>query len=287
MAQPLRFGLYLTSKRQPVEVQREIWRIGEEGGFDHIWHDDHLLSAGPGTPPDLSNLESWTLLAAKAEATKRARIGILVTATLLRHPGMLAKMAATVDRISGGRLEVALGSGHFEREFSQFGLPFPGRGERIARMDESCSVLKALWTQDRANFDGTHYQLVDAICEPKPVQRPHPPIWIGGRGPMKTLRVAARHAAVWNTSAGQGFDVDVESSRRLDEHCREIGRDPAEIRRSAQLTWATTDELRDMAARYVAAGFTELIIEARVDDPIRSSEAALAILPDLRALAPA
>jgi hypothetical protein len=104
---------------------------------------------------------------------------------------------------------------------------------------------------------------------------------------MKTLRVAARHAAVWNTSAGQGFDVDVESSRRLDEHCREIGRDPAEIRRSAQLTWATTDELRDMAARYVAAGFTELIIEARVDDPIRSSEAALAILPDLRALAPA
>jgi alkanesulfonate monooxygenase SsuD/methylene tetrahydromethanopterin reductase-like flavin-dependent oxidoreductase (luciferase family) len=200
---------------------------------------------------------------------------------------MLAKMAATVDRISGGRLEVALGSGHFEREFSQFGLPFPGRGERIARMDESCSVLKALWTQDRANFDGTYYQLVDAICEPKPVQRPHPPIWIGGRGPMKTLRVAARHAAVWNTSAGQGFDVDVQSSRRLDEHCREIGRDPAEIRRSAQLTWATTDELRDMAARYVAAGFTELIIEARVDDPIRSSEAALAILPDLRALAPA
>jgi alkanesulfonate monooxygenase SsuD/methylene tetrahydromethanopterin reductase-like flavin-dependent oxidoreductase (luciferase family) len=146
-------------------------------------------------------------------------------------------------------------------------------------------VLKALWTRDRANFDGTYYQLTDAICEPKPVQTPHPPIWIGGRGPKKTLRVAARHADVWNTTAGQGFDVDVESSRLLDEHCREIGRDPAEIRRSAQLTWSTTDELRELVRRYVAAGFTELIVEARVDDPIASSEAALAMLPELRSMA--
>jgi F420-dependent oxidoreductase-like protein len=285
MGHPLRIGLFLSAKQQPIEVQRQVWRLADEGGFDHLWHDDHYLSVGGGSAADLPMLEGWTLLGAKAEVVRRARIGVLVTGTMFRHPGMLAKMAATVDQLSGGRVEVALGAGWNEQEFTMLGRAFPGRAERIERMDESCSVLKALWTQERANFDGTHYQLIDAICEPKPVQQPHPPIWIGGRGPLKTLRVAARHADVWNSSGGQGFDVDIESSQRLDEHCREIGRDPAQIRRSVQLDWTTADEVQARAERYVAAGFTELIIEATYDDPLASAEAALGLLPNLRALA--
>ncbi len=284
MTWPIRVGLN-ASAMYPIDQQRRMWQIADDGGFDHLWHDDHVLSAGPGVPPDLPILESWTLLAAKAEGTRRVRIGILVNQVMLRHPGRLAKLAATVDQISAGRVDVGLGSGAFEREYAMLGLDFPRRPERIARMEEACTVLKALWTQDLATFDGRHYELHEAICEPKPVQSPHPPLWIGGRGPRLTLRVVARHADVWNTTGGQGFEADVEASRLLDEHCRAIGRDPAEIRRSIEIRWTTPDEVLETAGRYVAAGFTELILSNRADDPVAAAEAAQAVLPSLRALA--
>jgi alkanesulfonate monooxygenase SsuD/methylene tetrahydromethanopterin reductase-like flavin-dependent oxidoreductase (luciferase family) len=268
----IRVGLFLGARVDAIAKQRQVWQLADDAGFDHLWHDDHLLSQAGGNPPDLPILEAWTLLGAKAEATRRVRIGILVTANLLRNPGMLAKMGTTVDHLSGGRLEMAMGTGHAELEFSSLGMPFAGLPDRIEMLDEACTVLKLLWTQRRSDHDGAYYRLVDAISEPKPVQQPHPPIWIGGRGPKRTLRVTARHADVWNTSGSKGFDADVEASRILDEHCLAIGRDPAEIRRSTMVQSTSVDEVCRWAERYAAAGFGDIILSVPEDEPRRPVE---------------
>src|SRR5690606_3728938 len=132
--------------------------------------------------------EAWTQLATLAEATERVRVGCMVTGNTYRHPGVVAKMAATVDHFSGGRLEFGFGAGWAEREHTMLGLHFGTVGERADRFDEACQVVKALWTQPTASFAGEHYTLTDAVSYPKPLQRPHPPIWIGGRGRKRTLR---------------------------------------------------------------------------------------------------
>jgi F420-dependent oxidoreductase-like protein len=272
MSERMRVGLFVGAKLNPIETHRAIWRIADEAGFDHVWHDDHLLTVAGGSPPDLPILEAWTLLGAMAEATNRVHVGTLVTANLYRNPGMLAKMAATVDHISGGRLEMAIGTGWAEREFTSLGMPFAETPERIDRMDEACSILRLLWTQARSDFDGRFYSLVDAICEPKPVQQPHPPIWIGGRGPKRTLRVAARQANVWNSSGSRGLDADLEATRILNDHCVAIGRDPTEIRRSTVIEAAALDDVVELADQYAAAGFSELILGLGADDPIQQAE---------------
>jgi F420-dependent oxidoreductase-like protein len=282
----IRVGLFLGARVEEIGTQREIWKVADEAGFDHLWHDDHLLSLAGGNPPDLPIFEAWTLLGAKAEATRRVRIGVLVTGNLYRNPGMLAKMATTVDHLSGGRLEMAMGTGWAELELTSLGMPFAGLPDRIEMLGEACEVLKLLWTQRRSDYDGTCYRLVDAISEPKPVQKPHPPIWVGGRGPKRTLRVAARYADVWNTSGGQGFDADVEASRILDEHCRTIGRDPSEILRSAMITATSVDETCQRAKRYAAAGFGDVILSVPEDEPRRHvEEVAIPAMTRIRELA--
>jgi F420-dependent oxidoreductase-like protein len=263
----IRVGLFLGARVDAIGKQRQVWRLADDAGFDHLWHDDHLLSLAGRNLPDLSIFEAWTLLGAKAEATRRVRIGVLVTGNLYRNPGMLAKMATTVDHLSGGRLEMAMGTGWAELEFTSLGIPFAGLPDRIEMLDEACAVMKLLWTQPRSDYEGTYYRLADAISEPKPIQRPHPPIWIGGRGPKRTLRIAARHADVWNTSGGKGFDADVEASRILDEHCLAIGRDPAEVVRSAIVPCTSVDEVCRRAERYAAAGFGDLILSVPEDEP--------------------
>jgi alkanesulfonate monooxygenase SsuD/methylene tetrahydromethanopterin reductase-like flavin-dependent oxidoreductase (luciferase family) len=227
------------------------------------------------------------MLAAVAEATTRVRLGTLVTGNLYRNPGMLAKMAATVDHISGGRLEMGIGVGWAEPEFVGLGIPFPeGVPERIDRLDEGCQILKLLWTQARSDFDGTYYQLVDAISEPKPIQRPHPPIWIGAKGPKRSMRVVARHADVWNASGARGLDADVETSRILDEHCAAVGRDPAEIRRSVELEADSVDAFGRLAEGYAAAGFADFILDVTCADPLRRIDAvAIPAMANIRQLA--
>ena len=160
-----------------------------------------------------------------------------------RHPAVLAKAAVTVNHLSGGRLEFGIGAGWAENEHTILGLPFGTAGDRADRLEEACQVIRSLWTQERTSFAGQHYQLTGAVAEPKPVQQPHPPIWIGGAGRRRTLRIAAQYASVWNAPGGSPEEV-AELSGVLDRHCADIGRDPSEIRRSVQVRIpATPDEL--------------------------------------------
>jgi alkanesulfonate monooxygenase SsuD/methylene tetrahydromethanopterin reductase-like flavin-dependent oxidoreductase (luciferase family) len=163
-------------------------------------------------------------------------------------------------------------------------MEFPPLGERIGRFGEAVRVIKRLWTQERANFNGKYYTLTDAIAEPKPVQTPHPPIWIGGAGPKRTLKIVARHGDVWNSNAGE-MEKTIDLSKVLDEHCRAVGRDPSAVRRSVQFRLTTVDESMRTAEAYLRAGFTEQIVLLSGPDPAKNAElAAKDLLPRMRSL---
>ena len=289
MSHPIRVGLKYAQIGVSLEALRDVWRAADDAGFDHLWLMDHFLpltrSATGWYQHEVTDpvFESWTMLGAMAERTRRIRIGVNVTGNLYRHPSVLAKMAATVDHLCGGRLEMGIGAAWAEREFTSLGIPMPARGERIDRLDEACEVLKLLWTKDVADFDGRFYQLHGAVSEPKPLQRPHPPIWIGGSGERKTLRVAARHADVWNIPGGDP-DEAARLSGVLDAHCEAIGRDPATIRRSVGVRYLPDAPERTVATAeaMVERGFTELLVTVIGDDAPRQVEQAAALLPQLR-----
>jgi len=280
---PIRVGIKLSPQLCTVDQLRAVWRLADDAGFDHVWIFDHFNPIG-GNPLDGDIHEGWTLLGAMAEATSRVRIGNMVTGNTYRHPGVLAKMATTVDHLSGGRLEFGLGAGWAEVEHTMLGLEFPGVGERLRRLEEACQVVKRLWTEERSDFEGRYYRLTGALASPKPVQRPHPPIWIGGGGERKTLRIVAQHADVWNMAGGS-----VEDGRHkvevLKRHCEDVGRDPAEIRLSVQLRLAPDDldaSLRQVDA-FVAEGFTELVLIVTEPNSLERSElVAREILPRFR-----
>src|SRR5438552_1870793 len=175
-----------------------------------------------------------------AVITKRARMGLNVTGNLYRHPGLMAKIAVTVDHLSHGRLEFGIGTGWNEPEFRMHGLPFPSAGDRVRMLDESLRAMKLLWSVPRATYKGRFYELKDAIAEPKPVQRPYPPIWIGAKG-ERMLRLTARHADVWNSNA-RGFAEGVALRKALDAVCTNAGRDPASVRRSISMRLTTPEE---------------------------------------------
>jgi alkanesulfonate monooxygenase SsuD/methylene tetrahydromethanopterin reductase-like flavin-dependent oxidoreductase (luciferase family) len=189
----------------------------------------------------------------------------------------------TVDQLSGGRLEFGIGAGWAENEHTMLGLPFGTAGDRADRLEEALPIIRSLWTEPRTTFTGKHYQLVDAVAEPKPTQSPHPPIWIGGVGRKRTLRMAAEHAAVWNSPGGTPQQVS-ELSTVLDQHCADIGRDPCEIRRSVQIRVPdTVDDLQEQVRGFIAIGITEFILIVTAD-PVAQAERVAATLPRLRAL---
>jgi F420-dependent oxidoreductase-like protein len=253
---PLRFGLKLSGQDTTIEALRAVWRIADEAGFDHVWDFDHLAAIGDGGP-DRPIFEGWTLQAAMAQATKRVRIGCLVTGNTYRHPVLLAKEAVTVDHLSGGRLEFGIGAAWAAIEHSMYGIE--GLDHRVGRLSESLQIIKSLWTEDRTNFEGRYYNMTDAIANPKPIQKPYPPIWIGASGET-TIRLVARYADVWNTGATE-IDKGTEVITRLDDACGALGRDSSEIRRSIQVAWDGQDRSRllEMSARYLELGFTEQI----------------------------
>jgi F420-dependent oxidoreductase-like protein len=231
VTRPLRFGIQAGATDQTYAARRDYWREAERLGYDWASVSDHFV-ANPATGAEETDpwLEGWTSLAALAEATTRIRVGMLVTSVGYRNPAVLAKMAATLDVISGGRLEFGIGAGYYEAEYRMYGIPFPPAPVRIAQMEEAIRICKLLWTQERATFVGEHFAISDAVCAPKPVQRPHPPIWIGGGGERKTLRVVAAHADGWSAFPGpipqMRHKLDV-----LRGHCEAVGRDHGATRK--------------------------------------------------------
>jgi alkanesulfonate monooxygenase SsuD/methylene tetrahydromethanopterin reductase-like flavin-dependent oxidoreductase (luciferase family) len=181
----------------------------------------------------------------------------MVTGNTYRNPALLAKLAVTVDHLSGGRLEFGIGAAWASIEHSMYGIE--GLEHRVGRLSESLKIIKSLWTEERTNFDGRYYQMKDAIANPKPIQKPHPPIWIGASGET-TIRLVARYADVWNTGTTE-IDKGIGVITRLEDACGAVGRNPSEIRRSIQLAWDGQDRSRllEQSARYFELGFTEQV----------------------------
>ncbi len=275
----MRYGLKL-SQNATIDQFRAVWQVADDAGFDHCWCMDHFATLGP--QDDGPIFEAWTLLAGMAVATSRTRIGCMVTGNTYRHPAVLAKAAVTVDHLSGGRLEFGLGAGWAENEHTMLGLPFGTKSDRADWLEEACEVIRSLWTRERTSFAGKHYQLAGAIAEPKPVQQPHPPIWIGGSGRQRTLRITARYADVWNAAWGSPDEV-AEVSAVLDQRCAEIGRDPAKIRRSVQFRVSeASDELVRLAESYHAVGVTEIVLILDGANPGALAEQVAGLLPRMR-----
>ena len=251
-----RFGIKL-SQAAPIDDYLQVWRTADEAGFDHVWVMDHIASLGES--PNDPIFDAWAMQAAMAVATKRVRIGCMVTGNTYRHPGMLAKLATTVDHLSGGRLEFGIGAGWAEREHTMYGLEFGTFRERFDRLEEALQIIRSLWTEPTTTVSGTHYQLTDAVAEPKPVQRPHPPIWIGGSGPKRTLRMVAQYADAWNAT-GETPEEYARLCSILDQHCATVDRDPSTIRRTVQLRLGDAGDLARLVADFRTAGATEFIL---------------------------
>ncbi len=222
-------------------------RRAEEVGFETFFRSDHYLSF-PG-PPGRPATDAWTTLAGLARETRTIRLGVLVSPVTFRHPGSFAKIVATVDEMSGGRVEVGMGAGWNEAEHRAHGLPFPPIEERAAMLEEALEIVRGLWTgPDGWSYAGRYWIVEDAHFAPKPVQRPAPPIIVGGEGTPRGLRIAARHADEFNcVSSGPARVRDRFAA--LDEACRAIGRDPASIRRSAMVGVLVGRTERELEAR--------------------------------------
>jgi F420-dependent oxidoreductase-like protein len=233
----MRFGIDIAQQRVAFDEIVSRVRFGEDLGFDGAWGFDHLVpmyGEGPG-----ECFEGMTTLAALATATSRIRLGLLVTGVTYRHPSVLAIEALTVDHASHGRLELALGAAWYGREHEQFGIDFPPLGERFDRLEDELEIVTRLMTGEVVSYDGHHFKLDEAQARPLPVQLPHPPIWIGGSGPRRTLPLVARYADVWH-SYGSPAQL-LELSARIDRLAEGIGRDPAAILRASSLSLSEPD----------------------------------------------
>lgn len=258
--QHLSFGIKTAPQNTTYEAMVRVWREADKiPEIEHAWLFDHFIPLGP--DPTGPCLEGWTLLSALAAITERVRLGLMVTGNTYRHPAVLANMGATVDIISNGRLDFGIGAGWNETEHGWYGIPLDPPGARIARFAEACEVIKLLWTQTTSTFEGTYYQLHDARCEPKPVQKPYPPFVIGGGGERKTLNVVARYADVWNFAGGPVEDFG-HKMEVLDGHCAQVGRNPADIQRSIQMRVNYDDVagMRETLRPYIQAGANHLIL---------------------------
>jgi len=260
------FGIATAPMQVDYDDIVRVWREADAiPQIEHAWLFDHLMPiAGDPSGPVF---EGWTLLSALAAQTDRLRLGLLVTSNRFRPPAVLAKIAATVDIVSGGRLELGIGAGSrtdipwARREYDMHGLPYADARQAVGSLAEACTVIRRLWDSGEPfDFHGTYYSLTGAFCNPKPIQRPHPPILIGGRS-AATLRVVAEHADVWNMPGGQ-IDDAVSRGALLDRFCAEIGRDPASITRSIPLpvSYDKPGVTRDAVARAIAAGFQHIVL---------------------------
>ncbi|GAA1684268.1 LLM class F420-dependent oxidoreductase [Fodinicola feengrottensis] len=262
----MRFAIKTRPEHTTWERIRDVWIAADDFEiFESAWNWDHFypLSGDPAG----SNLEAWSMLAALAQATRRIRIGCQVSGMIYRHPALLANIAASVDIISAGRLELGVGAGWNQQECDAYGIELPPLKERFDRFDEGVQAIIGLLTQEQTTFQGQYVKLTEAFCEPKPVQRPHPPIVIGGKGPNRTLRAVAKWAQQWNA-----ITESPEQWRELKEvlvtRCAEVGRDPAEITCSVNVRIDPAEPLEraaETAAAYGNAGVDLIVMNLPLD----------------------
>jgi F420-dependent oxidoreductase-like protein len=249
----MRFAIKTAPQMTTWSAMLDVWRTADDIDlFESAWNFDHFEPI-MGQPRNGPCLEGWTMLAAMASATRRIRLGVMVTGMPYRHPAVLANMAATVDVVSNGRLELGLGAGWNVDESSAYGIELPPLRERFDRFDEGCEAIIGLLTQPQFSMAGKHFTLTDAYCEPKGVQTPHPPITIGGGGEKRTLRAVARYAQRWNIPSTDPATL-AHKREVLAEHCAAIGRDPAEIDITVQVGYDATTGPAALAEACAALG---------------------------------
>lgn len=251
----MRFGLDVAQQRMTWDELVRRVRLAEDLGFHGVWGFDHLqpmYGEGPG-----ETFEGMTTLAALSGVTSRIHLGLLVTGVTYRYPSMLAMQANTVDHASHGRLELALGAAWFDKEHRELGIPFPPARERFDLLEDALEILTRLFTGEVVSYDGKQVSLHDAQMRPLPVQRPHPPIWIGGNGPTRTLPLVARYADVWH--AWGSPDSLRQANARIDELAHQAGRDPSAIVRAGSLSLDDLDTSRKHVAKFADAGYGYLV----------------------------
>ncbi len=251
----MRFGLDVAQQRMPWDEVVSRVQFAEELGFDGAWGFDHfepMYGEGPG-----EIFEGMTTLAALAGATSTIRLGLLVAGVTYRNPSVFAAQALTIDHASHGRLELSLGAAWHDKEHNEFGIPFPSTSERFDLLEDALEIVQRLFTGDVVSYDGKVVSLKDAQMRPTPVQTPHPPIWIGGSGPKRTLPLVAKYADVWHT---WGTPNSLrEANARVDELAAEAGRDPKAIIRASSLSLDDLDTARKHAAKWRDGGAGYLV----------------------------
>ena len=252
----MRLGLDMAQQRVPWSEVADRARFADSLGFDGVWGFDHfqpMYGEGPG-----ECFEGNTTLAALSGITDRTRLGLLVTGVTYRHPSVFAAEAITIDHASGGRLELSYGAAWFEEEHHQLGIPFPALKDRVDAFEEAVQIVRGLLTTDDFTFEGRHHSVEHATLRPRPVQQPHPPIWIGASGERRMMPIAARYADVWHCFGG--VRELTPKSQRLSEMAEDAGRDPAEILRAASLSLEDdADTIARRIERWHDAGFGYLI----------------------------
>ena len=251
----MRFGLDVAQQRMSWDELVRRVRLAEDLGFDGMWGFDHLqpmYGEGPG-----ETFEGMTTLAALSGVTSRIRLGLLVTGATYRHPSMLAMEANTIDHASHGRLELAVGAAWFDKEHHELGIDFPSTAQRFDLLHDTLEIVTRLFTGDVVSYDGTRVSLEKAQMRPLPVQRPHPPIWVGGTGPQRTLPLVARYADVWHAWGTPGSLR--EANTRVDQLAAEAGRDPSVIMRAGSLSLDDLDVARKHATKWAEAGYGYLV----------------------------
>ena len=260
----VRFNIQATTSRWTYQQFLENWITFERLGYDVSYVVDHFVSYSPETGSN-SIFEGPTVLSSLLSQTTRMRGGVMVAGNTYRNPGILAKIACTLDHVSNGRMELGLGSGHTKLEHDQYNIPYYTQGQRLRMFAESIKIIRSLLTNDRTTFEGKYYTMTDAMCDPKPVQNPFP-ILVGGIGEELSMRIVAESADIWNNWTSPDAETYSQKLSALARHCSDIGRDPAEIRTSIHIkpligeTEAEVEERAKESSRHRSQGTPEQIV---------------------------
>ena len=249
MPRPIQFALFQPQVGLNFPILKERALAAEEYGFHSLWLPDHMWVRGA---PQLDYLESWTVLSSLAAATTKIRLGGLVFCNSYRNPAFFAKMLATLDNISNGRVEIGLGAGWMDEEYKAYGYEFPSGGVRASQLREGMEIMKKMFTEEKPSYEGKYYKITEAYNNPKPVQKPHPPITVGAVAEQKMLKLVAQHADGWNCPAAASHRIEKKWGVIVD-YCKTFGRNPDEITISEQVIGVLGKDKTDFERKYPLA----------------------------------